>query len=170
MRAERKKAKIEAEKARDEVEQYGYDVGIAETEDTLRAEVPTVCRAYYAQTWEEALNLAGVEASFELRRPENIYFPPAIRVSDLPSTQGEVAFTVADSIEETQPQDPLPPSQQEQTKEPEVSKEISSDKTAKVPQDGAASQGFEQALASVTMPAKGDPKEKEKKFLLKQLN
>ena len=56
LRAEAKKAKIEAEKARDEAEQHGYDVGIAKTEDTLWAEVLAVCRAYYAQTWEEALN------------------------------------------------------------------------------------------------------------------
>ena len=48
--------KLKAEKERDEAEQYGYDVGVAETEDALRAEVPAVCRAYYAQTWEEALN------------------------------------------------------------------------------------------------------------------
>ncbi|XP_050280296.1 uncharacterized protein LOC126721287 [Quercus robur] len=50
----------------------------------------------------------------------------------------------------------------EQLKEPEVSKETSSNKTAEVPQDGAASQGFEQALASITMPVEGAPKEKEK--------
>jgi len=36
------------------------------------------------------------------------------------------------------------------------------DKAAEVPQDGAASQGFEQALASVTIPTKEAPKEKEK--------
>ena len=78
MRAEVEKAKIEAEKARDEVEQHGYDVGVAKTEDTLRAKVPAVCQTYCAQTWEEALNRAGVEASSELRKPENIYFPPAI--------------------------------------------------------------------------------------------
>ena len=40
------KAKAEVEKAKDEAEQYGYDVGVAETEEALRAEVPTVCRAY----------------------------------------------------------------------------------------------------------------------------
>ena len=44
MQAEEDKAK--AEKERDEAEQHGYDVGVAETEDTLRVEVPTVCRAY----------------------------------------------------------------------------------------------------------------------------
>ena len=76
MQAEEDKAK--AEKERDEVEQYSYDVGVAETEDTLRAEVLAVCRAYCTQTWEEALNQAGVEASSELRKPESIVFPPAL--------------------------------------------------------------------------------------------
>ena len=76
MQAEEDKAK--AEKERDEAEQHGYDIGVAETEDVLRAEVPAVCRAYCAQTWEEALNQAGVEASSELRKPENIIFPLAL--------------------------------------------------------------------------------------------
>ena len=40
--------KTKAEKERDEAEQHGYDVGVAETEDALRAEVPAVCRAYCA--------------------------------------------------------------------------------------------------------------------------
>ena len=59
LRDQAKKAKVEAEKAkakaerkRDEAEQYGYDVGMVETEDALRAEVPAVCRAYCTQTWE----------------------------------------------------------------------------------------------------------------------
>ena len=55
-KAEAKKAKAEAERVRDEAEQHGYNVGVAKTEDALRAKVPTVCRAYCAQTWEEALN------------------------------------------------------------------------------------------------------------------
>ena len=80
---------------------------------------------------------------------------------DLPSTQGEVASTVAEPIKKTHPQDPLPPNQQGKTKEPEAPKEISSDKAAEVPEDGAASQGFEQALALVTVPAGEAPKEKE---------
>ena len=44
VQAEEEKAK--AEKERDEAEQHGYDVDVAETEDTFRAEVPAVCRAY----------------------------------------------------------------------------------------------------------------------------
>ena len=162
LKDEAEKAKMEVEKARDEAEQHGYDVGVAETEETLRAEVPTVCRTYCAQTWNEALNRAGVEASSELRRPENIYYPLAIWASDFSSIQGEAASIVADPIEETQPQDPLPPNQKEQAKESKAPKEISSDKVAEVPWDGAASQGFEQALALVTMPVEEAPKEKEK--------
>ena len=48
--------KVKAEKEKDEAEQHDYDVSVAETEDALRTEVPAVCRAYCAQTWEEALN------------------------------------------------------------------------------------------------------------------
>ena len=72
--------KIKAEKERDEAKQHRYDVGVAETEDALQAEVPTVCWTYCAQTWEEALNQAGIEASSEMRKPERIIFPPALRI------------------------------------------------------------------------------------------
>ena len=75
-----KEAKAKAEREKEEAEQHGYDVGVAETKDALRAEVPAVCRAYCAQTWEEALNLAGIDASSELRKPENIFFLPALQV------------------------------------------------------------------------------------------
>ena len=43
LKAEAEKAKIKAEQAKEEAEQHGYDVGVAKTEDTLRAEVPAVC-------------------------------------------------------------------------------------------------------------------------------
>ena len=69
---------MEAEKAQDEANQQGYNLRVTETEETLKAEVPTVCRIYCAQTWEEALNRAKVKASSELMKPENIYYPSAI--------------------------------------------------------------------------------------------
>ena len=55
MQAEEDKAKAEKDKAkaeneRDKVEQHSYDVGVAEIEDTLRAKIPAVCRAYCTQT------------------------------------------------------------------------------------------------------------------------
>ena len=42
-KAEAEKAKAEAERVKDEAEQHGYVVGVAETEDALRAEVLAVC-------------------------------------------------------------------------------------------------------------------------------
>ena len=78
-----------------------------------------------------------------------------------------MASAVAVSSEEAQPQDPPPPSQQEQAKEPGAPKEVSSDggrpsdKATEVPHSGVASQGFELALALVTMPVEEAPKKKE---------
>ena len=93
-------AKVEAERVKDETEQYGYDVGVVEIEDALRAEVPAVCWANCAQTWEEALNWVGIDASSELRRPENIFFLPAIRAPGLAFGQEEVAPPVTKSPED----------------------------------------------------------------------
>ena len=112
-KVEAEKVKAKAEKEKDKAEQHDYDIGVAETEDALQAEVPTVCRAYCAQTQEEALNRAGVKASSELRRPENVFFPPTIRAPGLSSNQKEVGPTVAKLVEEAQIQNPPPPSQQE---------------------------------------------------------
>ena len=83
---EAKRAKVKAEQAMNEVEQKGYDLGVAETEETLRAEVPMVYHIYCAQTWNEALNRVRVEASSELRKAENVFYPTAIRTSDPPSS------------------------------------------------------------------------------------
>ena len=114
--------KVRAEKERDEAKQYGYDVGVAKTEDALRAEVPAVCRAYYTQTWEEALNRAGIEASSELRKPENIVFPLALQIS----SQKEVALPAPQLVKEAQSQHPPSTGQQEQGREQEIKKGPSS--------------------------------------------
>ena len=63
LKEQAEKARINSEQAMNEAEQRGYEIGIAETEKALRAEVPEVCRIYCARTWSEALNRAGVEAS-----------------------------------------------------------------------------------------------------------
>ena len=36
----------EAEKAKDQAEQDGYNVGVAETEEAFRSEVSKVCKVY----------------------------------------------------------------------------------------------------------------------------
>ena len=72
-----------------------------------------------------------------------------------------MASIVADLIKEAQPQDPPLPSQQGPTKETGAPQEVPSDKAVAVPEVGAASQGFQQDLASTTMPAEGASKDKE---------
>ena len=116
--------KAKAEKERDEAEQHGYDVGVAETEDALRAEVPIVCRAYCTQTWEKALNRARINASSELRKPKSIIFPPALQIPN----QKEAAPPVSQPDKEAKPQHPPLSSHQEQGKEQETLKDSSSDK------------------------------------------
>ena len=61
--------------------------GVKETKDILRAQVTRVCRGYCLQVWTEALNLAGLGASSELRRTKNIFYPAALRVAVQPSSQ-----------------------------------------------------------------------------------
>ena len=160
-KAEAKKAKAKAEREKDEAEQHGYDVGVVETEDALRAEVPAVCRAFCAQTWEEALNWVGVDASFELGRPENVFFLLAIRASGIAPGQKEVAL-----------QSPSPPRMlnirilplpvsRSWPKNPQIPPGTSLDKVAEALQPGAASQSFEKDLALTTLPVGGASKEKD---------
>ena len=110
------KAKIDAEQAMNEAEQRGYEVGIVETENALRAEVSEVCRIYCARTWSEALNRVGVEASSELRKPENIFYPEAIRPSVLLPHQADAPSSVINLNEEVSPHSFLPRGQPELAK------------------------------------------------------
>ena len=84
-RAEVEKAKAEVKRVRNEAEQHGYDVGVAEIEDALR------------------------DASSELRRPENVFFPPAIQAPGSASGQKDVAPSVTKSFEDAQLQNPPHP-------------------------------------------------------------
>ena len=150
--------KLKAEKERDEAEQHGYDVGVAETEEALRAEVPAVCRAYCTQTWEEALNQAGVEASSGLRKPESIIFPLTLQIPK----QTEMAPLVPQPLAEASSQ-PLPTAAQpDQGKEKETQKGPLSGEVTEAPQPGIASQDFEKQLALVILPAQEPLKDKEK--------
>ena len=72
-------ARNKAEVAKETAEDDGYNAGVAETQATLKAQIPRVCRLYYSQVWEEALKRAGVDASSDLWTAENIFYPAAIR-------------------------------------------------------------------------------------------
>ena len=60
---------------------------MVETQATLKAEVPRVCKLYCSQVWNEALKQGGVEASFDLWKAEHVYYPPAIRENAPPSSK-----------------------------------------------------------------------------------
>ena len=78
--------------------------------------------------------------------------------------QREAAPPVSEPTKEAQSQHPPPSNQQEHGREQETLKESSSDKVTEDLQPGVASQDFEKQLASVTLPAEGSLKEKEKEI------
>ena len=56
--------------------------------------------------WNEALNLAGVEASSTLRRVENVYYPRSLAPSSSASLD-DAAPNVASPVKEASSKDPL---------------------------------------------------------------
>ena len=48
-------AKAEAESSKEKVEEEAYDLRVAVTQATLKAQVLGVYRLYYSQVWNEAL-------------------------------------------------------------------------------------------------------------------
>ena len=74
-KAEVEFARTEAETTRDKAEEEGYEAGVAETQAHLKAQIPSVCRLYCSQVWNEALKLAGVEASSDLWKTESVFYP-----------------------------------------------------------------------------------------------
>lgn len=74
-----------------QAKQAGYDVGVKETEDALRAQVTEVCRGYSLQVQTEALNLARMDASSELRKTQNIFYPLALQKIAQPTSKETTA-------------------------------------------------------------------------------
>ena len=48
-------ARTEAECSKEKAEEEAYNLGVVETQATLKAQVPRVCRLYYSQVWNEAI-------------------------------------------------------------------------------------------------------------------
>ena len=142
-------------------EQRGYEIGIAETEKALRAEVPEVCRIYCARTWSEALNRAGVEASSELRRPENVYYPEAIRPSAPQPYQADTPSPVINLNKEVLPCNSPPRGQSGSTEAGLAPPGASPDKPTTASEAETASQGFQQELDSTVLPTGGITKAKD---------
>ena len=169
------KAKDEAEKAKDETEQRRYNVRVAETEDALRAEVPAVYRTYCTVVWDEALNQAGVEVSSILRKPESIYYPSTIRPSSSSGSQADLVSSKAGEIQGNPSK--VPPAANTSSKKAELAEDASGTGDANketvqstelpppipkdLPQEKKTSQGMELVLATLAIPPKKDPKDKD---------
>ena len=59
--------------------QAAYILGVQETQGRLTEEFSAVARDYCDISWGKALDVAGVPADSNLRRPESIYYDPDIR-------------------------------------------------------------------------------------------
>ena len=97
-------ARNEAEAAKETTEDEGYNAGVVNTQVSLKAQSPGVCRLYCSQVWEEALKRAGVDASSDLRKAENIFYPTAIREaastnSEVVSDQHERGVTQSEAVQ-----------------------------------------------------------------------
>ena len=90
-KAKAKFTKIEAESSKEKAEEEAYALGVAETQATLRAQVPGVCRLYCSHIWNEALKEARLEVSSDLWKVENIYYPLTIQETAPSSSEVEVA-------------------------------------------------------------------------------
>ena len=99
----------EAEKAKDQAEQDGYNMGVVETGEAFRSEVTRVCRVYFLQVWNEALKQVEVEASSTLWRAKNVYYLLVIQPSGPSSSQDNTTPIVANPTKKALSKDPPPP-------------------------------------------------------------
>ena len=56
-----------------------YEHGVRETEARLTAEVTAVCREYCTETYNQALDRAGIPTDSDLRRVDQVYYPEDLR-------------------------------------------------------------------------------------------
>ena len=137
-----------------------------------------MCRAYCDLVWDEALNQAGVKPSSILRKPESIYYPPAIcpvsssnpkadpislEASEIQGSQTEASSTAnvntflprTRRAEDTlQIEDANKDAVQGSNLPPAIPGDSSKEKEN--------SKTMELVLATLSMPPKEDPKEKAK--------
>ena len=81
---EAKFARTEAKCSKKKAEEEAYDLGVAETQVALKAQVPGVCKLYCSQVWNEALKQAGVDALSDLWKADHVFYPLAIRKDATP--------------------------------------------------------------------------------------
>lgn len=64
----------DAKKAK--VKQAAYDADMTKTAQSLAAQLRDVAWAFCAEVWSETLNIAQVDAAFDLREVDKVHYPP----------------------------------------------------------------------------------------------
>ena len=100
LREELQKVREAAQLAKEAAEakkQAAYMLGAEETQVRLIEELFVVCREYCGISWGKSLDVAGVTADFDLRRPENGYYDPEIHeLSGFNSSHPEQALQASE--------------------------------------------------------------------------
>ena len=68
-----------AQEATIAAETSAYERGVLEMETRLTAEVTAICKEYCAETYNQALDRAGIPANSNLRRTNQVYYPEDLR-------------------------------------------------------------------------------------------
>ncbi|XP_050247900.1 uncharacterized protein LOC126695263 [Quercus robur] len=130
-------ARNEAEAARDKAEEEGYETGMAETQASLKAQIPGVCRLYCSQVWEEALKRAGVDASSDLWKAESIFYPLAIHETASASSEAMSDQHEAEVIQSEDAKIIVSPNESMEGGEPHDAMEAPGGMNPEMPKEGA---------------------------------
>ena len=130
-------ARTETEAVRDKAEEEGYEVGVVETQASLKAQIPGVCRLYCSQVRDEALKRAGVEASSDLWKVESVFYPPAIRETASANSEAMSAPQEAEAAQSEPAQIIVTPDESTEGGEPHDATKAPGALNPKMPKEGA---------------------------------
>ena len=128
-------AKTDVECSKEKANEEAYDLEVAKTQATLKAQVPRVCRLYCSQVWNKALKQAGVEASFDLWKVERVYYPFIIREDALSNSEArdvpeeieaagpDATLVITSSKEPAKESDPSGAAEMDEGQNPDASQE-----------------------------------------------
>ena len=77
--------KLEAkdeEKAK--AEQAAYDASMTKTAQSLKAQLRDIAQVFFLEVWGQALTIARVSIESELKAPDKVYYPLALRLAPNP--------------------------------------------------------------------------------------
>jgi len=74
---------MEKEKAM--AKQVAYDAGMNKATKSLTAQLRDIAFVFCLEVWGQALTAAGVGTKSVLRAPDQVYYPPALRLVPTPS-------------------------------------------------------------------------------------